>query len=138
MRELRKFAIDNVSHHPHLKLEYIGLDYTVERLQRKVKVAKKRKAKNSGATQSKGEGNDAHPNLARPGQDVDSIDDSEIGASSSSDSDSNGSGGDNEGEDEDEDGNTQSLLKMETLENVKFYDVYGVRICRKDVMAGRL
>ncbi len=40
MRELRKFAIDNVAHHPHLELEYIGLDRTVERLLRKPKKAK--------------------------------------------------------------------------------------------------
>lgn len=35
MRELRKFAMDNVAHHPRMKLEYIALEGTVESLVRK-------------------------------------------------------------------------------------------------------
>ena len=149
MRELRKFAIDSVAHHPQMKLEYIGLDHTVERLLRKPKGASKSKADRrkdkakasspvsetpnvngvapttvqgltNGETQKSPHPCEAMTNGSAPHASNGEIDDD----SSSSD----------EGGDED----LQPLLKIETLENVRMYDVDGVRIFRKDVMAGRL
>lgn len=35
-KEFRKFCVDNVSHHPEMKLEYLALETTVERLFRRV------------------------------------------------------------------------------------------------------
>ncbi|KAI9674219.1 MAG: hypothetical protein M1817_002037 [Caeruleum heppii] len=101
MRELRKFAIDVVAHHPQLKLEFIGLDGTVERLLRTP--TEVLEASKKGFIREKEE------------KSVDSDTDSD-----------------------DDDGSPEPLLRIETREQVKFYDVYDVRIFRKDVRAGTL
>ncbi|KAH0566461.1 hypothetical protein GP486_000131 [Trichoglossum hirsutum] len=106
VRELRNFAIDNIAHYPELKLEYLALDSTVERVIRK-KVNPKR-TKNLSSVEGLLEGKEMEAK------------DSETSS-------------DDENSDEDQ----QPGLKIETL-GVKFYDVYGVRIFRKDVKAGIL
>jgi hypothetical protein len=105
VRELRSFAIDNIAHYPELKLEYLALDSTVERVVRK-KVDPKKTKKPSGVQKL----------LA--GKETESKD------SETSD-------------DENSDDDQQPGLKIETLA-VKFYDVYNVRIFRKDVKSGIL
>ncbi len=108
MRELRKFAVDNVAHHADSKLEYIALDSTVERLMRKPKDIKK-----------KGKGKDRNAEKENTKLGV-SLEDDDSSSDESSDEDH------------------QPGLKIETLENVRFYDVFGVRIFRKDIKAGKL
>src|SRR5437016_11790065 len=53
VREIRKFAVDCVSNNPEMKLEYIALENTVERLVRR---AKKTKLKGKGKAMDKGKG----------------------------------------------------------------------------------
>ncbi|KAI9848787.1 MAG: hypothetical protein M1838_000368 [Thelocarpon superellum] len=133
MRELRKFAIDNVAHHPQLKLEYIGLDATVERLLRRPRASKKRKGKPVGVQ------NDVLVHDAGAATDSDSSSSSEIDCSEEETLISTDFNFTTYGlQHVHHGGEKQPLLKIETLENVKFYDVYSVRIFRKDVMAGRL
>ena len=110
MRELRKFAMDNVAHHPHMKLEYIALDGTVEALVRKT-VEKK-----AGKQQRSGQG----------GKGV-------VGENQPSSTDETGST-----DDDNDDTETSPPLKVETIEGLEFYDPEGIRIFRKDVRAGRL
>ncbi|KAI9764925.1 MAG: hypothetical protein M1840_007950 [Geoglossum simile] len=105
IRELRNFAIDNISHYPELKLEFIALDSTLERVVRK-KVEPKRIKKANGV-QKLLAGKETEPK----------------------DSETSG--------DEDSDDDQQPGLKIET-QGVKFYDVYNVRIFRKDVKFGTL
>jgi len=126
IREIRKFAIDSVSHNPEMKLEYIAVDNTVERLVRRVK---KPKNKEKAAQKDKGKGKakavtplstpSSFPTLdtmLAPPPDFDASDD----------------------ESEESDDDLGPGLKLETLEGVRFYDIYGVRMWRKDVMLGRL
>jgi hypothetical protein len=129
IREVRKFAVDSVSHNPEMKLEYLALDNTVERLVRRVKLPKakdKGKAVDKvngilkGPTKSDVPGSATYPNIMemmKPTEDFSS--DYESGEGNSGD---------------------ESLpnLKLETLEGVRFYDILGVRIFRKDIMMGRL
>jgi hypothetical protein len=125
MRETKRFLIDNLTHHPHLKLEWISIDDDdrVERLIRASDLPKKDKKqskKAKGKQKAKavpggGGGNSPFPVLPP----VDSWDN----AASSSDSES---------EDEDKD------RRIETVENIHFYDVWGVRIFKKEVVTGRL
>lgn len=124
MRETKRFLIDNLTHHPHLKLEWISIDDDdrVERLIRASdlpnkdkKQSKKAKGKQKAKTATTGGGNSPFPVLPA----VDSWDN----AASSSDSES---------EDEDKD------RRIETVENIHFYDVWGVRIFKKEVVTGRL
>jgi hypothetical protein len=151
IREIKKFAVDSVSTNPDMKLEYIALDASVERLVRR---AKKPKPTKTSAAEDKGKGKEVdakgkgkgkekqvsanndesitfvYPNLtplsAIPGM-VQHWD-------SGSDSESSVDGGEDDSSSDEKD----SVLKLETLEGVKFYDVLGVRIFRKDILAGRL
>ncbi|KAK3318294.1 F-box domain-containing protein [Apodospora peruviana] len=130
MRETKKFLIDNVSHHPHLKLEWVSVDDEdrVERLIRpsasvtksKDKKSKKSKGKQKASSAGPGGGgggnNDMFPLLPPP--------DSWENSGHSSDSD--------------EDDEDLHEMKIETLENVHFYDVWGVRIFKKESVYGRL
>ncbi len=124
IREIRKFAVDSVAHNPEMKLEYIALENTVERLVRRLK---KPKSKGKGKAVDKGKGKEVEissPSLAFPT--LDSLLSPGTASGSSEDESVNS---------EDEVG---PGLKLETLEGVRFYDIYGVRIFRKDVMMGRL
>jgi hypothetical protein len=126
VREIRKFAVDSVSHNPDMKLEYIALENTVERLVRRAKRAKsKGKGKATGKGKAKTVGNTWESSTS-PIPTLDSILAPPPVSESSDDEDLNS---------EDEVGRG---LKLETLEGVRFYDIFGVRIFRKDIMMGRL
>ncbi|GKT92999.1 LOW QUALITY PROTEIN: F-box domain-containing protein [Colletotrichum tofieldiae] len=134
MRETRRFIVDNLCHYPELKLEWISIDDDrVERIIRpppqtpaaKAEEKKNKKGKNkAGAGSSFGAfggpgtatgtgGPGVFPPLPLPGWETDS------------DSD-------------DEDTDIVANTKLETVEGVHFYDVWDVRIFKKEVMAGRL
>lgn len=126
IREIRKFAVDSVSHNPEMKLEYIALENTVERLVRR---AKKTKPKGKGKAVEKGKAKETGGGTASEGTAFPTLDSILAPAPVSESS-------------EDEALNSEDELgpglKLETLEGVRFYDIFGVRIFRKDVMMGRL
>ena len=96
--------MDNVAHHPQMKLEYIALDGTVEGLVRKPAGSEVKKADQTSTSIGKDKASSTDP--------VDSSDDSEE--------------------------ETSPSLKIETVENLNFYDVTDVKIFRKDIRAGRV
>lgn len=133
MREFRKFTVDIVSHNPDMKLEYLALDTSVERLARRKSSPKKKPAKN---VKGKGKmkefdllGSNALAELA-------------LGTSGQS------AGWDNANayhayfdlaeSSDDEDELSKSGLRIETVEGVKFCEVSGVRIFEKEILSGRL
>jgi len=123
MRETKRFLIDNLSHHPHLKLEWISIDDEdrVERLIRpsdlpknEKSVSKKAKGKQKALPGGFGSsGNDLFPVLPPPDN------------------------WDNASSDSDEDDDLQDQ-RIETVDNIHFYDVWGVRIFKKEIVNGRL
>lgn len=122
MRETKKFLIDNLAHHPQMKLEWVSIDDDdrVERIirpseaRKQEKKSKKAKGKQKATNNSPSPGdNDTFPVLPA----LDSWD-----ASSSSD---------------DDDGEGQSP-KVESIEGIHFYDVWGVRIFKKEIVTGRV
>lgn len=132
MRETRRFIVDNMCHYPDLKLEWISIDDDrVERIIRpppqtpaaKEEEKKNKKGKHKFGTSLGGFGHlgiastsgssGGFPPLPMPGWDTDS------------DSD-------------DEDTDIVANTKLETVEGVHFYDVWDVRIFKKEVMDGRL
>ena len=123
IHETKEFLLDNLSHHPEMKLEWISVDEydKVDRIlkpvdlpaQTKKKKAKKDKGKQKAAHFSINGGSSSLPVLPPP----DSWD-VEI-----------------ESDEEDED-NTAS--GVERMSGVKFYDVWDVRIFKKEVVYGRL
>jgi hypothetical protein len=139
MREFKKFAVDNVAHNPDMKLEYIALDTSIERLVR-------RKQPNTAKADKKGKGK------AKGGMDHTSKALAELiiglGSSSPWGDGASSSSTDlgtpvlvdwQESSDEEDPGAiSKTGLKVETIEGMRFCDVSGVRIFEKDVLAGRL
>jgi len=117
MRETKRFLVDNLSHHPELKLEWVCIDEdsTTDHIVRASEIPKKSK-KSKGkekATVAASESTDeAFPLLPLDAWEA-------LG----------------ESDDEDDD---VGPLKLEMIEGVHFSDVWGVRIFKKEVMAGRL
>lgn len=106
-----------------MKLEYIALENNVERLVRR---SPKSKQKGKGKATEKGKGKDGGPSATTSAfptletlllaPEVETSEDESVNS--------------------DEDFGPG--LKLETLENVRFYDVYGVRMWRKDILLGRI
>jgi len=127
MRETRKFAVDVICHNPTMKLEYLALDQSVDRLvcrkpMLKPKVDKKGKGKEANWTSAK-----ALAELVMGSAAVAT------------------SGGWNEeskydfpDSSDDEDGIVKTGLRVETIDGIRFSDVLDVRIFERDILTGKL
>ncbi|KAK0641543.1 hypothetical protein B0T16DRAFT_335473 [Cercophora newfieldiana] len=124
MRETKRFLIDNMSHHPHLKLEWISID-DEDRVERLIRPSDRAKRDKAASKKAKGKqkssalggfgnsGNDLFPVLPPPDN------------------------WDNGGSSSDEDDELQDQ-RIEMIDNIHFYDVWGVRIFKKEIVGGRL
>lgn len=132
MREILRFIVDNLSHHPELKLEWIAMENDrVDRIIRPSSSDKdgdsdseggdgelgKKKRSGSGNSVGKAkmqtDAHDAYPILP-------SI---ELDTDSESDEDSHDSG---------------QRLRFKTVGPLQFYDAWGVKIFEKEIRAGKL
>ncbi|KAK8090562.1 hypothetical protein PG994_000067 [Apiospora phragmitis] len=122
MRETRRFIVDTISHFPELKLEWlsVGDDDRAERIMRTtdLPIAKKKRKKGKG----KAVGPDAPANAGAE-DDYPAFPDDRWDEESDSDED---------------DGNPPQWQKLDIIENIAFYDVWGVKIFKKEIMAARL
>ncbi|KAI0135308.1 hypothetical protein F4814DRAFT_400524 [Daldinia grandis] len=123
MRETRRFIVDALSFHPELKLEWLALgdDERAVRIVRKSGAPRKSKVgsnKDKELTPSLNQGYVG--NGLFPAVPV------EWGATSESESD----------DDEDED--PPFRVKLELVEPFSFYDIFGIRIFKKEIVNGRL
>lgn len=131
MREILRFIVDNLSHHPDMRLEWIAMeDERVDRVvrpsdfvdkflkdERKKDRRSKGKAKASNKTTINSQytaGNHNYPIL--PSMD----------------------GLDSESESEDDVFDSGNRLKFKTVGPLQFYDVWGVKIFEKEIRSGRL
>lgn len=121
MRETKRFVIDTLSHFPEMKIEWLAIDEAehVERIVRwkelpkeKKNKAKKGKEKASSALTN---GDHQYPMLSMGNTDI------------GSDSD-----------DDYENGGEEGTSRILTIENIHFYDVWGVHIFKREVITGRL
>ncbi|KAH6659455.1 hypothetical protein BKA67DRAFT_13824 [Truncatella angustata] len=121
MRETRRFIVDTISHHPEMLLEWIAMgdDNRADRLVRRTDKPRRPMKKNKSKEKELVQGlmNTADPAL--PILPTDAWDDS------SSESEFDDDGG-------------QPYLKLDLIENICFYDIWGVRIFKKEVVAARL
>ncbi|KAI0132385.1 F-box domain-containing protein [Xylariales sp. AK1849] len=124
MRETRRFIVDTVSHYPELQLEWISMgdEDRAERIIRKTDIPKKLKKKKK--SKAKGKEVATPVNLLDLTDPFPILPTHEWGAESSS-------------EDEDDEG-PQPYLKLDLMEGIAFYDIWGVRIFKKEIMAARL
>lgn len=139
-REVRRFAVDCVAAQPTMKLEYIALGSTVERLVRRARKPKPLKAQDKSDVKGKG----------KEVAGVEKADKNPLGLVSLDQLMMMGGGKkveepsseESEGEDEDDgrewDGDRGPGMRLETLEGVSFFDVPDVRMWRKDVLGGWL
>lgn len=144
LKETRRFIVDNLSHHPAMRLEWISIedDTSVSRVIRPPSNPRPAGSTEEASTASNGAARKAAraknrpartPVLPMPAAFLSQlgIAPADLGTASvkpswSVDSDDSES-------DEDED-----CLHLELVEGIQFYDVWGVRIFEKEIMAGRL
>ncbi|KAL1835398.1 hypothetical protein VTJ49DRAFT_6814 [Mycothermus thermophilus] len=161
MRETKRFLIDNVSHYPHLRLEWIAIDED-DRADRLIRVSgwkskdgsqshkgkeKDDGSQSSGGSDQKGKGklNSLLGNVSSAEDvDVSALIASELGSSTAGGGNggsSSGSGAAADETDSDDEGDDDGGFlgqKIETVEGISFCDIEGVRIFKKEVVAGRL
>ncbi|WZH41589.1 uncharacterized protein QYS62_002542 [Fusarium acuminatum] len=119
MREILNFIVDNLSHHPELKLEWIAMeDDRLDRVIRPTDIpdeGEKRRSKGKEkATVNHHHNNSNLPMLPSWGSDSDSE------------------------EDDDDASNCGKRLRLQTVGVLQFYEVWGVKIFDKEVRSGRL
>jgi len=124
MRETKEFLLDNLSHHPEMKLEWVSIDEDdrVDRIlmpselladAKHRKKAKKDKGKQQATSFPVVGGSSSFP-VFPP---LDTWD---------------------AGSDSDEDGEEEAIRTVERVSGVRFYDVWDVTIFKKEVVYGRL
>lgn len=121
--ELRQFTIDNLSHCPHLKLEYLAINSTVSKIGRREKRPK-------GPHGQKAAGDSRRVRMGIGA--VDAISGESDSADADTDADADADADASESEDE------AAGLAMGIVASLKFCEVEGVRIFEKDVLGGKL
>ncbi|QUC21582.1 uncharacterized protein UV8b_05825 [Ustilaginoidea virens] len=127
MREILRFMVDNLSHHPELKLEWIAMeDDRVDRVIRPSDDAAE-SCTEAPTKRASDKGKDkAHASAS-------------WGASSSPDYPLMPLDGlDSDSDSEDSDSDSGSRLRYTTVGPLQFYDVWGVKIFEKEIRSGRL
>ncbi|KAI1503059.1 hypothetical protein F5X99DRAFT_376643 [Biscogniauxia marginata] len=122
MRETRRFIVDAVAHYPQLKLEYLCMvdDERVTRIVRKPRATKK-------TEKGKGKGKET----SQPGLSFGWIGSEPFSVPVAS-------GCDTESDSDEDDDDEFPKSELELNEHVPYYDIWGVRIFKKEVVAGRL
>ncbi|KAK6202153.1 hypothetical protein LQW54_009022 [Pestalotiopsis sp. IQ-011] len=125
MRETRRFIVDTVSHYPEMQLEWIAMgdDHRADRIIRRErtdsprKLKKKTKGKQKESpTDSSGTWPASFPILPTDGWNDSS----------------------SESEPEDDLSGGYAYLKLDLIEGICFYDIWGIRIFKKEIVAARL
>ncbi|KAF5666035.1 hypothetical protein FHETE_6403 [Fusarium heterosporum] len=119
MREILNFIVDNLSHHPELKLEWIAMeDDRLDRVIRPTDISDEgEKRRSKGKEKATLNPHHHNPNLP-------------MLPSLGSDSESE--------EDDDDASNCGKRLRLKTVGVLQFYEVWGVKIFDKEVRSGRL
>ena len=124
MRETKEFLLDNLSHHPEMKLEWVSIDEDdkADRIlmpaellaeAKHRKKAKKDKGKQKATSFPVNGGSSSFP-VFPP------LDTWDVGS------------------DSDEDGEEEMIRTVERVSGVRFYDIWDVTIFKKEVVHGRL
>ncbi|EKD19696.1 uncharacterized protein L3040_001957 [Drepanopeziza brunnea f. sp. 'multigermtubi'] len=122
MREFRKFTVDIISQNPDMKLEYLALEKSVERLVRRKPMPKPKS--------DKGKAIDLDWTSAK------ALAELIMGSNAGSWGDE--SKYDFQDSDDDDEGIVQTGLRVETVDSVRFSQVTGVRIFERAVITGKL
>ncbi|KAF3072250.1 hypothetical protein CFAM422_005459 [Trichoderma lentiforme] len=126
VREILRFIVDNLSHYPELKLEWIAMeDDRVDRVIRPSDEANDAPDERNNNKRAKGKSKDKFPVTTPLGPHGNMFPPLPLeGLDSESDSDDEFNGG--------------SRLRFKTVGPLQFYDVWGVKIFDKEIRSGRL
>ncbi|KAL7933692.1 hypothetical protein V8C35DRAFT_322288 [Trichoderma chlorosporum] len=126
VREILRFIVDNLSHYPELKLEWIAMeDDRVDRVIRPSDEANDAPDERNNNKRAKGKSKDKAPAVTSLGPHNNMFPTLPLdGLDSESDSDDEFNGG--------------SRLRFKTVGPLQFYDVWGVKIFDKEIRSGRL
>jgi hypothetical protein len=144
MRETKKFLIDNISHHPQLKIEWISVDDgdRVDRVMRPSDTPKSTASELENREREKKRGKDTKGKQKASVSFATGVGGSSNGILGSADlfpvlpSIEGLDGAAEASESEDDDSEDDSGI-LKTI-GAHFYDVWGVRIFEKEIVAGRL
>ena len=153
MRETKRFLIDNVSHYPDLKLEWIAIDED-DRVDQLVRVTPSKKEVNGDDSDSdvgregsskkkkdtKGKGKQkasAAAGLGLSDAGSSSVEDLDIPALIAAELGEEGSSSGSE-EESDSEGEEESGQKIKTVEGIFFYEVDDIQIFQKEIVVGRI
>ncbi|KAK4241933.1 hypothetical protein C8A03DRAFT_11841 [Achaetomium macrosporum] len=144
MRETKRFLIDNVSHYPHLKLEYIAIDED-DRADQLIRVSDwykdggDTKSGEGKSAEKEGKGKQKAAGVNLSSLNLGSTSDLDIPAIISAELGEEGSSAGSDDWETDEEGDDEPVgQKIETIDGIPFCDVPGVRIFKKEIVAGRL
>lgn len=123
MRETKRFVIDTLSHYPDMKIEWLAIDDEehVERIVRWKEPAREKKGKSKKGKEKAhsaltlANGGSHFPVLALDQPDAGSDSDEDLGS-----------------------GAEEEISRIETIDNIHFYDVWSVRIFKREIITGRL
>lgn len=122
MREILRFIVDNLSHHPELRLEWIAMeDDRVDRVVRPSESMEASAAQSQDRPKGKNKGKQpvtAGADGPFPWLPVEGLD--------------------SESESEDDGFDCGTRLRFKTVGPLQFYDVWGVKIFEKEIRTGRL
>lgn len=125
MREILRFIVDNLSHHPELKLEWIAMED--ERVDRVVRPSEPRDKSRQSESAKKAKGKGKEKSHVAAGATLDgAFPLLPVG------------GLDSESESEDEGLDSGRRLRFKTVGPLQFYDLWGVKIFEKEIRSGRL
>lgn len=128
VREILRFIVDNLSHYPELKLEWIAMeDDRVDRVIRPTDETDEAPDERNNSKRAKNKSKDKAQAPAGPGANLhDAFPALPMeGLDSESDSDDEGFNG-------------GTRLRFKTVGPLQFYDVWGVKIFEKEIRSGRL
>lgn len=123
IRETRRFIVDAISHHPHMKLEWLAIGDG----ERAVKIVRPLLAPKSKKSTVKGKGKEPATNSHTGHENNGPYPVGPVGWDDASDS-----------EDYEDDDSPSPAPKLDLVEGFAFYDVYGVRIFKKEISSGTL
>ncbi|KPM34956.1 hypothetical protein AK830_g11609 [Neonectria ditissima] len=123
MREILNFIVDNLSHHPELKLEWIAMED--DRLDRVIRPSETPK-KSEEESKRRDKGKEKATITDHNNNDLPLLPMNDWGSDSDSD------------EDDDEAFHSGKRLRLKTVGVLQFYDVWGVKIFDKEIRSGRL
>lgn len=134
MRETKRFVIDSLSHFPQLKLEWLAIDEDehAERIVRWKAPPKDKKKKKATSQAVNGKGKEKAVSTPNGGADPYPV------LPTINNVFTSGAVGIESSDEDDEFGGFSDGTRIETIDNIHFYDILDIKIFKREAVTGRL